>query len=361
MKVAIVALGLALSMPVVACVNDVDTRNLTLDERSPAAIAIEDFPRMPDSYYEARIKRLVQLSPRLDLAEYDDLSVAYDRIGDSAKALETALAREQAWSTGIKQDYSRLKDEIGGLQPETYLRYSGLANRGTFRIHLWFQRGKPKDISLLTTGLAELKQAVKINPNAHAGREWAQIGVVEAVIQMAKGQRPNFDFGRNAAETARGLLGLAELGNAWTNPDIFALANMYAWKADDKDLASLTYLRYRELTRYDNKATFGLTVKSAETIRPHRFTLARHTADRRHEQLVEFVEGRIKAGFDPDDEKFWDGYKRPEPIVVAFRDDSTWAQIRQFWSTWRLIIVPVSIPIFIYILVKLLRKRHQLA
>ncbi len=88
------------------------------------------------------------------LSWMDDLAVSLDKIGESAKAEE--IARQQL--------------EIDAR------RYESLANLGTFLVH----QQKYEE------GLAYLRQAIEVNPQAHFGREIVQIHLVEYIVAKQK-------------------------------------------------------------------------------------------------------------------------------------------------------------------------------
>lgn len=148
---------LCFSIPLVvmACIWDYDTIKM---ERSRFPSVLElitgKFLRHSPEFYEWRIKdRLEKLKvdPN-NVLLLDDLAVAYDKTGQHELAIETANRTEK-------------------LKPG---RYETASNLGTF----YFHSGKLKE------GLPYIEQALKINPNAHFGREKYQKILVEYVIQQ---------------------------------------------------------------------------------------------------------------------------------------------------------------------------------
>lgn len=128
----------------------------------------------PELYYW-RIKNRTSLIKKYpdSLHYYDDLAMAYDKTGDSKKAIETMLK----------------KDELKKDQYETW------ANLGLFYMH----NGE------MQKGVDAVKKALKINPNAHFGRERYQLYLGEyilsrtndGVVQLPlaqKGQSNFYDF-----------------------------------------------------------------------------------------------------------------------------------------------------------------------
>src|SRR5438128_1240188 len=136
-----------------ACLWDYDTLQM---ERSRFPSALElitgKFLRHSPEFYEWRVRnRLDRLEREPDnLALYDDLAVAYDKLGQDDKAIETIQIKERK-------------------QPGLYETY---ANLGTFYIH----GGQPEK------GLEYIDKALAINPGAHFGREKYQKALVEYVL-----------------------------------------------------------------------------------------------------------------------------------------------------------------------------------
>ena len=145
---------LALSIPAAACLWDLDTLAV---ERSRFPTALElitgKFLRHSPAYYrwrvENRTERLVDEPDNLAL--YDDLAVAYEKLGEHEKAIETTLKKDK-------------------LKPGLYETH---ANRGTFYIHA----------GRLAEGLEQIERAIEINPDAHFGREVYQKLLVKYVLE----------------------------------------------------------------------------------------------------------------------------------------------------------------------------------
>jgi tetratricopeptide (TPR) repeat protein len=145
----------ALLLPgsVIACLWDYDTLQMERT-RFPSVLELitGKFLRHTPEFYEWRIKdRLGKLTEDPDNpALYDDLAVAYEKLGQHDKAIETILAKD--------------KKKPGLYETE--------ANLGTFLIH----SGR------LEEGLKHIDKALTINPDAHFGREKYQKQLVEYVI-----------------------------------------------------------------------------------------------------------------------------------------------------------------------------------
>lgn len=157
-------LTVVLAAPATACLWDYDTLQMER-ERFPGALEliVGKFLRHSDTFYEWRVKdRTAKLaavkSGVLELSDeelarvYDDLAAANDKLGEHDKAIEA-----------IREKADRL--------PNTG-QYETHANLGTFLVHA----GRYEE------GLAELRKAIEINPEAHFGREKYQILLVEYLM-----------------------------------------------------------------------------------------------------------------------------------------------------------------------------------
>jgi tetratricopeptide (TPR) repeat protein len=166
--------GLLLPSVAIACMWDYDTIKMERT-RFPGTLELitGKFLRHSPEFYkwriENRIKRLE--SDPTNPALLDDLAVAYDKTDQHDKAIATALKTDK-------------------LHPG---RYETAANLGTF----YFHSGK------LTEGIPYIDAALKINPDAHFGREKYQKLLVEYVLQRRKGgplKLPLADVGEFSAK-----------------------------------------------------------------------------------------------------------------------------------------------------------------
>jgi tetratricopeptide (TPR) repeat protein len=136
-----------------ACLWDSDTLR---DERRGlpgiAEVLAGRWERHSAFFYEDRAKRAAATVERepTNLAAWDDLAVAYEKLGQVDRAIET-IERKAALKPG---------------------EYTTEANWGTFLVH----RGDYE------AGLAHLRRALEINPDAHFGRERYQVMAVEYLI-----------------------------------------------------------------------------------------------------------------------------------------------------------------------------------
>jgi tetratricopeptide (TPR) repeat protein len=141
-----------------ACLWDYDTIK-TERTRFPGTLELitGKFLRHSPEFYQWRIaNRLKRLkTDPTSAALLDDLAAAYDKTGQHDKAIETAIKTEN-------------------LHPG---RYETAANLATF----YFHAGK------LEEGLPHIDRALKINPDAHFGREKYQKLLVEYTIKQRRG------------------------------------------------------------------------------------------------------------------------------------------------------------------------------
>lgn len=136
-----------------ACYWDHDTLQMETREFPDALDLITgNFLRHSPEFYEWRVQdREQKLQQHPDsLSLYDDLSVAYSKLGKDKKAIEIALKKDE-------------------LQPGLYETY---ANLGTFYIH----------DSQLEKGIEYIDKAIEINPDAHFGREVYQRYLAEYIL-----------------------------------------------------------------------------------------------------------------------------------------------------------------------------------
>lgn len=148
-----------------ACLWDSDTLR---DERRGlpgiAEVLAGRWERHSAFFYEDRAKRAAATIERepMNLAAWDDLAVAYEKLGQVDRAIET-IERKAALKPG---------------------EYTTEANWGTFLVH----RGDYE------AGLAHLRRALEINPDAHFGRERYQVMAVEYLL-AAKSDPTVFERG----------------------------------------------------------------------------------------------------------------------------------------------------------------------
>ncbi len=231
-KVAILAL-------IPACLWDYDTIQMER-QRFPNALELitGKFLRHSEEFYAWRVKdrkARLQTEPQ-NLALYDDLAVAYDKLGQHDKAIETILG----------------KQKLGGDQ------YQTLANMGTFHIHA----GRYDE------GLLAIRQAIAINPDAHFGREIYQAMLVEYLltkvtddglslplsaysqpgdfVQYLGDHDPDFMEKEGSTKALKGILGMMRFGHHDSPVLIEVLGEILSFPftlEDGKRLAARAFLK----------------------------------------------------------------------------------------------------------------------
>ena len=224
---------LIIPTPVLACLWDRDTLSM---ESAPFPVKEEliagNFARHSDAYYEWRIEdRSAKQKKDRTPEDYDDIAVAYDKLGQQDKAIETILEKMDRW-------------------PETG-RYESEANLGTFLIHS----------QKLEEGLVHINKAIEINPEAHFGREVYQKLLVEYVLKArtedttlplnkaevaenagfaayvlsARNTRPE-GIKEEIEKAAKGVMGMMRFGHHDSPILLEALADLMMYEGYDGDL-----------------------------------------------------------------------------------------------------------------------------
>src|SRR5688572_26514864 len=138
----------ACSTAALACLWDNDTLR---DERRGlpgiAEILAGRWEKHSDFYYRHRVERMTEMLRREphNLAAYDNLAVAHEKLGDQDRAIAVILEKER-------------------IKPGEYTTY---ANLGTFYLH----KGD------FENGIRYIEKALAINPDAHFGREEYQLRI----------------------------------------------------------------------------------------------------------------------------------------------------------------------------------------
>ncbi|MEZ4359694.1 MAG: hypothetical protein R3B48_05895 [Kofleriaceae bacterium] len=303
---AAVVVTLALPRVARACLWDHDTLR---EERSQFPETLElitgKFLHHSPEFYRWRIedrRRRLAAAPQ-DLALLDDLAVAYDKIGQTKRAIE-------------------LMEEAARRAPQ---RYETLANLGTFYLH----------DHKLERGLAKIKAALEVNPDAHFGRERAQQLLVEYLLaggagtfaafleERAAGQR---EVARAWEEALRGVQGMMRFGDHRHPKLLAALGDLLVathHPGDPKQLAARAYLRAADLAPAGDRAAYlarakeALELQTGVTLEEVREELASEVAEA--ERWVAQVRARelewIRAGVDVD--AAFDASYPAEPAVDA--------------------------------------------
>lgn len=336
-------LGLILGIAVFAgsaraCYNDSDTYLTELRDNLDVTNAIIGrFTLYPESYYRKRIeiqKAILKKDPN-NLDAYDNLSVAYDRIGDGENALK--------W---IHEKRKHLANA-----PKLHL-YSTEANEGTFLIVRWIRGHKKGDLKDAVEAEKHIVKALEINPDAHFGREFSQLYCIRAMIRAGK-DTDNWekyftgdllviaDKDRIDRKKLRyGIAGMMVLGAAWNAPVfIQAIAELVP---EEGQIASLCVQKLRAIGRNlnghpdlryvderfmdrDLVKEFPINAKSTThggdsgVIQ----SLLRNGADFQATQ-EEWIEQQIANGKHPDKgDDIWKGYEEVPPIPKEKLANST--------------------------------------
>ncbi len=219
----------------VACAWDYDTIAMERQEMPGANEMIAGyFIRHSNQYYQWRItNRMEKGSAQQTPLDLDDIAVAYDKLGQQDKAIETIQEKTRRW-------------------PGKRI-YESEANLGTFYIH----SGKFKE------GLKHINRAIEINPEAHFGREIIQKLLVEYLIKYRKTDW-QFSEGTNGPgfwrfvsseneidltqrrvsnrEATKGILGMMRFGNYDSPILLEALGNLLEMEGEGQ-LAARAYLK----------------------------------------------------------------------------------------------------------------------
>jgi len=364
MKRLLLAILTLVSAAAYACYNDRDTLGFELFNKPDVQRALTGrFDRFPPLYYEMRVDRL-RKKGSLTASEYDDMAVALGRLGRNAEALE-ALAQKAKMPNLTEDD-----------------RYRLFANRGTIGAHRWIQEGgKVANIKEIETAADDIQQALKINPNAHFGREHTQLDIIRWLISVktAKPGDPVLNLPAWLNERTKGiendipLAGLIMLGGAWESPDVaLAIAAI-----GNDDVPSLALMRYKELIKAGHKPMdqaladkpFDQMKDTREAPRRGQPSIAvrypelRKEAEDWHDKKTAFMMAKLKKGKHPDTDKdFWSGWKEPLlpvlPTLIPGAEQQQLTDSILFPATF--FVVPI---LFLYALYKIGRlvKRWRTA
>jgi len=250
---------LAMQQPASACYNDQE-RIVAIESQVPEidVIIAGGFARQSDEYYQSRIDTLAPALLATDapkffspvdiphyLRKFDDVAVAFDKLGKSDVALK--------WMERKFAEMERLEYSSSEQSAENHF-YTYYANIGTIRVHRWLKQhfDDREDKAELDKAIGEIEQAIELYPDAHDGRERYQLLAMKWIRDLPKpemqmvrwgGHRPLMpsifpesffelpEEGNEAAnkaemaaklhDAAQGLAGLIALGNAWESVDVF--------------------------------------------------------------------------------------------------------------------------------------------
>lgn len=355
-----------------ACIWDYDTLAIEL-KGLPAVrdVAVGVFDRFPAKYYEMRIERLSKLLENTphDLDALDSIAVAYDRIGESTKAIEWMAVKKAALDARDTAEASKSGDGDGSEDSADgdaesadvdFDRYRYLANLGTFYAHRWVKSAnKFDDMKDLDSAIEYISAAIEENPDAHFGREVYQLKALEWLRDTAaagydaklhkmlpdmlglSAKRAFHSTGDNEKlkefgleDSIEGLTGIIVQGAAWQSVDVF-YALYLALITDGKHSAALYVMqRIKELVD-DGKGSIikgaptGAALIKAMSVYslvddPDQVTVRsdykkmRAWAKDWQEARENFMAKQFAAGKHPDsDEDFWSDFEAPERPELA--------------------------------------------
>lgn len=304
-------------------------------QRFPTALELitGKFLRHSEDFYRWRIKdresRMQKGSPP---EMFDDLAVAYEKLGNSDKAIEIMLQKGR---------------EYPGI-------YTTHANLGTFYIHA----GRYRE------GITEIDKALEINPDAHFGRELYQKYLVEYLLSLEMDNPIQLPLCNDAAggfkpvgfaafllrdqteptqeeieaqmrDAAKGVMGMMKFGNFDSPILLEALGDLLisgGFSSDAKLLAARAYLKASYETEdsdaqklYRQKANErlhfqtigdGKTTPIALSTIESQLATEIQEADDWYEALRSNEIAWIEQGINPEDE-FQNKYYNDQPTVTS--------------------------------------------
>ena len=163
-------IAIFLAFPAHACLWDRNTIEQETKDKPDILRAITGrFERNPPLFYQMRIDReQKELARNRNLYnDYDDISVAYDRLGDDDRAIMW-IERKRARLPKYNPNNTEIKEQ--------WYRY--WANYGTFLVHRWLRHGSDRTkIAEVIKSKQCIANAIQINPAAHFHREKYQLSM----------------------------------------------------------------------------------------------------------------------------------------------------------------------------------------
>lgn len=334
-----------------ACIWDRDTLSAeAIGLPEVIDVIVGRFDRPPAKFYEIRLRVVTELLRKEpdNWALYDDAGAAADRLHRDDEAI--------GWMARKRSSLERTGATDAAHNEHTY-RYH--ANLGTFHAHRWLRAGAKRDrLEDLTLARKHIAEAIRLNPQAHFGRERYQLMAIEWLLvspDPQKDRRASSLFwaareqigpgvigkpGANQLSAAgygdavRGLTGLIVLGDAWQSIDIhLALAqalndqgNIAAAKlAMNKVRVLLESGRRSLLAGNDNTALEQIEMQLLEgnpyTTLSSFYREATAAAESRQVYRDTYVQERLDAGRHPDsDTSFWKSYVEPPALRLQAKE-----------------------------------------
>lgn len=320
--------------------------------------------KFPPEYYLRRIeiaKAKIAKNPN-DLLAYDDIAVAFDRLGNDQDAL--------TW-------ISKKRNYLGSASSDDLYRTE--SNEATFLVHLWFAHGsKESNSQLLEKSIARLKKALEINPNAHFGREVVQLELVKWILECCKDKNESkfeptdllshLQYSKIPEEKLiEGLVGLMALGSVWESLDV--IASLAGLRRKDGNIIEFARLRMEELFESGKRGLFkdkpymvrSMIYDPAKENVHDNFLRFRKNADQFQDKLNQFVNSQLQKGKHPDtDPKFWDGYTPVEHLEVS---DLSLPQNAKFWLHKNVALVIIAVvfgtPLILFFVIRGISRRMK--
>lgn len=326
------------------------------------------FERNPDLFYEMRLKRVTQeIAQHPDQLElYDDAGVASDRLqrGDEAIAW---MHKKQAAMQNWQGDAKTLKEH----------RYRYLANQGTFIAHRWLRSGADrKRIGEMKQARDMIAAAIKLNPDAHFGREKYQLKMMEWIIAPPDVKKDDIlpsiadTFHSNSspepeiiADAVKGLSGIIVLGDAWQSVDTFYALSLLLQQYEDRNyVAFQAWLRAEELIKAGKRSVLPTAAQgealladlqryslvegqvSNDKKQREKFKQLRANANQWQVQRNDYMIERLKAGRHPDtDKEFWNEWQEPPlpSLYIETPNDAFFTQVK--WGALAAVIAIISL------------------
>lgn len=368
-------LALAFCATCVSCLWDRDTlREESSRDPDLVKIIVGWFDRYPPEYYEHRIARVekeLREKPE-DLALYDDIAVALDRVGRPGEAI--------GWMVKKKAQL-----DAAGLVNEADAHYKYLANLGTFYVHRWLMQkkaGEETDQLNLVEANRLIAKCIELNPDAHFGREKYQLMAIRYLLkggelsvdvfsEHTRDLRLTHPYPRGKTDKGEAIVGwsgLVTLGAAWKSELIFREIRQLLLHDGQGYLAAMASLRVQEIRDPESlvaledlkgKRVFssigGRQTSAAEMKQIHEYYCeARAASDARQEAMHDYVRGKISAGQHPDTHQgFWDGWNEPDFPKPSFSLKTF------FWQSPFLIGAVLACLPFVFLYVHSFRKARK--
>ncbi len=353
-----------------ACLWDSDTlKQEAANKMDLVRVITGRFERWPALYYEVRLERVKRelADPstvgvkRLEL--FDDAAVALDRLHRDDEAIDLIEQKRQL--------LAKLDPTIAKQKDHWYRYY---ANCGTFWVHRWFATGADhKRINEVVRARDLIAKALRINPDAHFGRETYQLYALEWIIDPRRPHRDDqyrevpppkgtpinrdtsyslgdfiehransLNFRRephqHASKGEVGLAGLISLGAAWESIDIFEALATVSDQDGDSAISTLAAERVKELwdqgkrsliadARLKDLMPSNRNLNASDVVKD--YPRLRNNADQWGREREQFAMQRLREGRHPDtDPSFWEGYQ--ELPLVELTEPSIGARLNNW-------------------------------